>query len=180
MCPCSVSPSQQKKYLFWQSTIRISVFSCFCIACVAWRLGLKKVTKEQQTHKNPELRASSVVKASGKPTATTSSAKKPAATTVQHKPLIELQGKKWIVVSTWMKALQFCMRCTLGGMMGVVCIVSRFSTGFFGRRFASWPGSDKRHSPFRLGRGIVVNKWNNKVTVCSSWFWNEFRGKLLN
>lgn len=59
--------------------------------------GLKKVTNEMKTHKNPELRASSVVKASDvKPTATS----KPTfggATAAKKKPVFELQMRKWVV-----------------------------------------------------------------------------------
>jgi adenylyl cyclase-associated protein len=57
--------------------------------------GLKKVKKDQMTHKNPELRSSSIVKASEKPSGA-GAAKKPAATVV-HNPVLELQGKKWVV-----------------------------------------------------------------------------------
>eukprot|EP00117_Sycon_ciliatum_P047319 scpid66796/ scgid33803/ Adenylyl cyclase-associated protein 2 len=56
--------------------------------------GLKKVSKDQMTHKNPELRGSSVVKAkettaSSTPKATTAAVKKP--------PVFALQGNKWCV-----------------------------------------------------------------------------------
>ena len=57
------------------------------------------MTNEMKTHKNPELRASSVVKASDvKPTATS----KPTfggATAAKKKPVFELQMRKWVVVS---------------------------------------------------------------------------------
>lgn len=58
--------------------------------------GLRKVTNDMKTHKNPELRASSVVKATDvKP----APAKKfgSAAAPVTKPPVCELQGKKWIV-----------------------------------------------------------------------------------
>ena len=60
--------------------------------------GLRKVTNEMKTHKNPELRASSVVKASEvkKPT---QAAPKFGAPTAKKSPVCELQGKKWVVVS---------------------------------------------------------------------------------
>ncbi|XP_001638431.2 adenylyl cyclase-associated protein 1 [Nematostella vectensis] len=54
--------------------------------------GLRKVTDDQKTHKNPNLRASSVVKDKPKPTI----AKKPVAVT-KKPPVFELQGKKWMV-----------------------------------------------------------------------------------
>lgn len=53
-----------------------------------------------KTHKNPELRASSVVKDSD---VKKSTAAKPApkfgAAAVKKDPVCELQGKKWVVVS---------------------------------------------------------------------------------
>jgi adenylyl cyclase-associated protein len=57
--------------------------------------GLKKVDKSQMTHKNPELRASSVVKDIPKP----KPASKPAfgAAAAKKDPVFELQGKKWVV-----------------------------------------------------------------------------------
>ena len=55
------------------------------------------MTKDQMTHKNPELRSTSVVKASEKRSGACS-AKKPTPT-LQHEPVLELQGKKWVVVS---------------------------------------------------------------------------------
>lgn len=58
--------------------------------------GLKKVDKTQMTHKNPELRASSVVKAVEKPAA--AAAPKAAAAAAKKPPVLELQGnKKWAV-----------------------------------------------------------------------------------
>ena len=63
-------------------------------------IGLKKVTNDMKTYKNPELRASSVVKASDtakKPTATPKS----AAPAVKKPPVCELQGQKWIVVRVY-------------------------------------------------------------------------------
>ncbi len=63
-------------------------------------LGLRKVTNDMKTHKNPELRASSVVKASDiKPSAPTKAAPKFGAAAAKKKPVCELQGKKWVVVS---------------------------------------------------------------------------------
>lgn len=62
--------------------------------------GLKKVDRSQMTHKNPELRASSVVKASdvkSTPVVATSAPKLGAAARKQD-PVLELQGKKWVVV----------------------------------------------------------------------------------
>ena len=51
-----------------------------------------------KTHKNPELRSSSVVKASEvkKPT---KAAPKFGASAEKKPPVCELQGKKWVVVS---------------------------------------------------------------------------------
>ena len=50
-----------------------------------------------KTHKNPELRASSVVKASEKPK--TTSAPKFGASAVKKPPQTKLDGNKWLVVS---------------------------------------------------------------------------------
>ncbi|XP_064381833.1 adenylyl cyclase-associated protein 1-like [Halichondria panicea] len=58
--------------------------------------GLKKVSKDQMTHKNPALRVSSVVK-EGEIKKTTSSAPKAMATTVKKPPVCQLQNKKWVV-----------------------------------------------------------------------------------
>lgn len=57
--------------------------------------GLKKVDKSQMTHKNPELRATSVVPAAAAP-------KKAAAATAKAAPKkgtpkFELQGNKWVI-----------------------------------------------------------------------------------
>ena len=72
-------------------TLQCKVHSLSCDA------GLRKVTDNMKTHKNPELRASSVVKASSKPA--TSSAPNAATPAMKKPPVCELQGKKWVVVS---------------------------------------------------------------------------------
>lgn len=58
--------------------------------------GLKHVDKSQMTHKNPDLRASSVVPAAAAsaPVVTKTTA---AAAAVVKPPVLELQGKKWAV-----------------------------------------------------------------------------------
>ncbi len=63
--------------------------------------GLRKVTDDMKTHKNPELRSSSVVKAgSTKQAASTSTPKYGSgATSAKKPPVLALQGKKWVVVS---------------------------------------------------------------------------------
>ena len=51
------------------------------------------------THKNPSLRAASVVKASdAKPAATTGAAAKKPAAQVKKDPVFRLDGKKWAIV----------------------------------------------------------------------------------
>ena len=62
---------------------------------------MKKVTKDMQTHKNPELRAGSSVPAAGDKKAASGPASKAApAAKVEKPPKMELvQDKKWIVVS---------------------------------------------------------------------------------
>lgn len=62
-------------------------------------LGLRKVTDSMKTHKNPELRASSIVKASDKQAAKITPKAATAAAAVKKPPVCELQGKKWVVVS---------------------------------------------------------------------------------
>lgn len=60
-------------------------------------VGLKKVTKDMQTHKNPNLRASNVVPAkSTKPILTAPKPFKPGAP-AKKPPVFELQNKKWVV-----------------------------------------------------------------------------------
>ena len=56
------------------------------------------MTKDMQTHKNPELRASSVVKATDVKKGPSSAPKYGSATQAKKPPVCELQGKKWIVV----------------------------------------------------------------------------------
>ena len=70
-------------------------------------LGLRKVTKDMQTHKNPELRASSVVKATDVKKGTSSAPKYGSAAQTKKPPVCELQGKKWIVVCSLSSLLSF-------------------------------------------------------------------------
>lgn len=58
--------------------------------------GLKKVDRSQMTHKNPELRASSVVSA-GAVAPKKAPAKKFGGPVVKKDPVLELNGKKWQV-----------------------------------------------------------------------------------
>lgn len=58
--------------------------------------GLKKVTADMQTHKNPNLRGSSVV-AAKKEVPSSSTAAKKVNPVVSKPPKFELDGKKWIV-----------------------------------------------------------------------------------
>eukprot|EP00118_Oscarella_pearsei_P024612 m.306422 g.306422 ORF g.306422 m.306422 type:complete len:471 (+) comp41225_c0_seq1:130-1542(+) len=58
--------------------------------------GLKHVAKDQMTHKNPSLRASSIVKAADTPAS--AAAKKPTiAAKVKRDPVFRLDGKKWVI-----------------------------------------------------------------------------------
>eukprot|EP00056_Hartaetosiga_gracilis_P001451 m.44984 g.44984 ORF g.44984 m.44984 type:complete len:470 (-) comp10646_c0_seq1:1178-2587(-) len=60
--------------------------------------GLKKVDKSQMTHKNPNLRASSVVSATNtSPPKRTFQASRFGGTPKTHDPVFELDGKKWKV-----------------------------------------------------------------------------------
>lgn len=60
--------------------------------------GLRKVTDDQKTHKNPALRASSKVEAASTEKKGTA-APKAVSAPVKKTPVCELQGKKWVVVS---------------------------------------------------------------------------------
>ncbi|KAJ2084354.1 suppressor of rasval19 [Coemansia sp. RSA 988] len=60
--------------------------------------GLRKVEKDQMTHKNPSLRASGTVQGGSDGASATSSAKGGNATSkVERIPKMELQGDKWVV-----------------------------------------------------------------------------------
>lgn len=59
--------------------------------------GLKKVSKDQMTHKNPALRASSLVKEGDVKKAPVSSKGPSTAAFKSKPPVCELQGKKWVV-----------------------------------------------------------------------------------
>ena len=59
--------------------------------------GLKKVTNDMKTYKNPELRASSVVKA-GEVKKTESKPARSSAPAAKKPPVCTLQGKRWLVV----------------------------------------------------------------------------------
>ena len=62
-------------------------------------LGLKKVTSDMQTHKNPNLRGTSVVPS--KPGSASASAPTPkpkfGSAPVKKDPVTQLDGKKWMV-----------------------------------------------------------------------------------
>jgi adenylyl cyclase-associated protein len=66
--------------------------------------GLKKVTADQQTHKNPSLRASGVVpeKAASPPPASPAGRPvkptKPKTLAAKKPAKMELEGKKWTIV----------------------------------------------------------------------------------
>ena len=79
-------------------------FTCYCwphaLLCLNYScLGLKKVTPEMQTHKNKKLVQSSVVKADAVAPTSKSTPKFGSAQT-KKPPVLALQGKKWIVVSS--------------------------------------------------------------------------------
>ena len=63
--------------------------------------GLRKVTDDMKTHKNPSLRAGNVVKADAvkKAEPAPKAAPKFGAAAAKKKPVCELQNKKWVVVS---------------------------------------------------------------------------------
>lgn len=61
--------------------------------------GLRKVTDDMKTHKNPELRGSSLIKADAVKSTTKSAPKYGAATQTKKPPVLALQNKKWVVVS---------------------------------------------------------------------------------
>ncbi len=79
-------------------TLGVWPLECESVVCVG--VGLRKVTDNMKTHKNPELRASSVVKAGDvKPAAKTTPKFGSSTPAAKKPPLLELQNKKWIVVS---------------------------------------------------------------------------------
>ena len=59
--------------------------------------SLKKVDTSQMTHKNPELRASSVVPASSTSTSTSATSAPTAAVSAIKPPKFELDGSKWVI-----------------------------------------------------------------------------------
>ena len=59
--------------------------------------GLKKVTSDMQTHKNPTLRAANTVQAVEKPSVGPKPGASPAVAPARP-PRMELDGKKWVVV----------------------------------------------------------------------------------
>ena len=61
--------------------------------------GLKKVTNDMKTHKNPGLRAGGVVKSDAIKKPQTTAAPKFGAAAAKKNPICELQNKKWVVVS---------------------------------------------------------------------------------
>lgn len=68
---------------------------------------MKHVSDDQKTHKNPNLRGQAAVRAGPKPFS--SQAPRPAATTAPastQPPVLELEGKKWRVVSWWLLRVQ--------------------------------------------------------------------------
>lgn len=69
------------------------------IIMVVHCLGLKKVTDDMKTHKNPELRSSSVVKSSDIKPKTTAAPKFGGAVNTKKPPKCALEGNKWVVVS---------------------------------------------------------------------------------
>lgn len=68
--------------------------------CGSLSSGLRKVTNEMKTYKNPELRGSSVVKA-GDIKKTEAAPKYGSAVAAKKPPVLALQGKKWVVVSVY-------------------------------------------------------------------------------
>ena len=73
----------------------------YCILNFAKFSGLKKVTNDMKTHKNPELRKHHVP-VPYKPTPTTYKpmSKSSASQAPAKPPKLALEGKKWIIVSS--------------------------------------------------------------------------------
>lgn len=67
-------------------------------------LGLRHVSDNEKTHKNPALRGQTApqVRTGPKPFASSSSSPKPAAPAAKKPPVLELEGKKWKVVSNFL------------------------------------------------------------------------------
>ena len=71
---------------------------------------MKKVTDDQKTHKNPALRASAPASVNKKPQVPVKTVGKAASAAPKKPPKIELEGKKWIVVSdTLFYFFNFCI-----------------------------------------------------------------------
>ena len=62
-------------------------------------LGLRKVTDSMKTHKNPELRGSSMVKADATKSTSKPAPKYGSATATKKPPKLALEGKNWLVVN---------------------------------------------------------------------------------
>ena len=65
------------------------------IACLAFLAGLKKVTDDMKTHKNPALRGTNPVVVNKKSPSPAPAAAK--GQVVQKPPKLELEGRKWVV-----------------------------------------------------------------------------------
>lgn len=73
-----------------------------CVSLFLTPPGLKHVSDDEKTHKNPGLRSQAPVHTGPKPYA--SPAPRPAASATPTRtlpPVLELDGKKWKVVSCW-------------------------------------------------------------------------------
>ena len=69
-----------------------------CMHVVTHFLGLKKVTSDMQTHKNPNLRGTSVVPSKpGSKAAAPTPKPKFGSAPVKKDPVTQLDGKKWMV-----------------------------------------------------------------------------------
>ena len=79
--------------------------------------GLRKVTDDMKTHKNPTLRDAPPAKPtpSGKPIVG-AKPQKPAATAPAHPPKCALDGKKWIVVSVTLSVLSTALLMLLAAL----------------------------------------------------------------
>lgn len=88
----AITKGGQKNTIKLQNTIPASKLTSGDVFCLS---GLKHVSDEQKTHKNPNLRSQGGRTHQGSPAKSQNPSCAPAK---KHSPVLELEGKKWRVV----------------------------------------------------------------------------------